>query len=244
MSAGGSLRHDIHLARQQRCRTARLARHRAHPDRLDDWRSAPPVVKRLKLDAVVLDPIDDLVGSGPDWALAERVCAHLLIRPLGYDADDRRRPGKRRERRMQVEAKLGVGDAVDRGDVIDVDAGRRPLVIHDLLVRVDHVVDGDRIAIVEFRPGPNGESPRLCVWTQLPMGREARDRIVVRTDIGQRVEDIDSSVVADDGVIDGGVERRHVRTERGDDTVFRALRKCRHAGWQNREHGRHGSQKR
>src|SRR6185295_1573455 len=89
-----SLRYNIHLARQQRCRTARLTRHRAHPDRLDDWRSAPPVVKRLKLDAVVLDPIDDLVGSRPDWALAERVCAHFLIRTLGYDADDRRRPGK------------------------------------------------------------------------------------------------------------------------------------------------------
>ena len=154
-----------------------------------------PVILVLDvLEVAAAHPFLELPRSGADRCVVRRIGDGVAagIDVLGHDVVDVGRQGRREEefrRRLGVGHHHGVGvrcfDAHEVGH-----RRRRGVLLPDLADRIDDVVDGHVLAVVEFHALADLDRVGLEVGRRLPAFRQGAFEGAVHVAVGQALEEL------------------------------------------------------
>ena len=213
---------DLDLPRQQGSEPGRAVRNALQPYEFEGDGVAPVTLPRLQIEMVLREPGHEAIGAGadrmggeggPPFFLDQRFRHHRNAGEV--DREQRVRPAERHLERGRVHH-LVAGNVVHELPHLRFRVVRR---IHD---RLADVVGGHRHAVLERHPGAQRELPGQRREV-LPRRRDARDRLALRAEDRNRVEDIALPGFRGRFAAHDRVERGGPALEGNDQRVLRAV---------------------
>ena len=218
---------DVHLPGAERGETRRRFRDDLEAQPANERSAAPVLLVAFERQVVLALPLDDLPRPGAVRLVVERVDAvreRVRLRHERLAADE----VPERRRRLAGVDPHGVGvDFLPARDVrVDLleRRGRRH-VLHTELVELapeeaveveEHAVRGERLAVVERDPLPQGELPREVV-DRLPRERQPGHGAALRVDVDEALVHLADVVRADRAHADARIHVGRVVGERDDE---------------------------
>ncbi len=191
---GRHVRREFQGTRLQLCHAGGVFRDASKDQTLDCRRSPPVVGERLQRDPVATLPADERVRTGSRRARVKALVAHLLDHPLRDDRDQSKAAKKGSVRLAKLDLHRLPVDCFDQCHALRVNPMVRFTVrrAHSLQ-REHHVIDRQRITIVERHALPDLQPQRCVVDVRVFFGKERLELEVV-TPHQERLHHVDGSV--------------------------------------------------